>query len=422
MPGAGRNHEEPEAWKATRLVDERTGNSLIGIDFPRRQRGPGFEVLDDDLAEQPKRVRVFLKRRGAAFAGTKKEQIQFVLRLLRNVPPKPLTLAMKSGLRGRDGFVLGTRMLGTAKGAYRSKSDVAMGERGQIGDDCGSKANWDRDAGEVALKSSALTFGVCLALACPLPNYVEANAQERLLSETAVFNLSGESGSGKTSVVRAAAGVFGPPGRLRKWDFSRRGLEEYCESCNDLLVVTDDLETHTEEAGSLKTAMRHVNQVIPSGQSKLLSKRADLEQLLWSAFGLTSSPESIDEIAERIGWKRTDGERARFIDIAVPKVDQAGIFDRLDGDALENIGKGKDLIKQLDAGVTQNFGLIMPLWLKFLFQEDRSTRILKLRDKFLHRVTGNGDGFDERYAVQFAVPAAAGYLAAKAGVVPWTPI
>jgi hypothetical protein len=54
-----------QQWRATRLIDERTGNSCIGIDFPRRQPGRGFEVFDDDLVEQPKKVRALLKSRGA---------------------------------------------------------------------------------------------------------------------------------------------------------------------------------------------------------------------------------------------------------------------------------------------------------------------------------------------------------------------
>jgi hypothetical protein len=173
-------------------------------------------------------------------------------------------------------------------------------------------------------------------------------------------------------------------------------LEEYSESRNDLLEVLDDLETHTEEASSLRTALRHANQVITSGQSKLMSRHAELPSLSWTTFGLASSPEGIDKIAERIGWKRTDGQSARLPDIPVPPVANAGIFDWLKGDAEENIEEGKRLINRLDAGVTQNYGLVMPRWLKFLVFEDRSDLLLRLTDIFLEGVLSNGDGFDER--------------------------
>src|SRR6516225_3637542 len=86
-------------WEVTRLVDERSGDSCLGIDFPTRLHGRGFEVIDDDLAEQPGRVRGRLKKRGAMFHGTKKKQIRFVKKLLNRAAPEPLILAMKPGFR-----------------------------------------------------------------------------------------------------------------------------------------------------------------------------------------------------------------------------------------------------------------------------------------------------------------------------------
>jgi hypothetical protein len=417
-PGAAWQRYKQQ-WKATRLIDERTGNSYIGIDFPRRQPGRGFEVFDDDLAEQPKKVRALLKSRGAELFGTKDKHIRFIQRVLKEMAPKPLTLAMKPGLRGPDGFVLGKCMIGEAVDKFRWRPGSGAAPQGEIGDSQGSKAKWEKDVGELALHSTFLTFGLSLSLACPLPSYVLARSNQRLLSETAVFNLSGDSGSGKTSVVRGAAGVFGPPDLVRKWDFSRRGLEEQMEARNDLLAAFDDTETHTDEAARLPTAIRHMNQIPTSGQSKLLSERADMPLLSWTSFGLTSSPEPIDIIAERFSIKRTDGQRVRFIDVPVPKRDEAGIFDHLDGDALEKLARGKELIARLDDGVTKNFGLIMPLWLRYLFEEDRSSLILRGRDLFVKRVMSNGTGFDERYAVKFAIPAIAGYLAASYQIVPW---
>src|ERR1019366_5131282 len=107
----------------------------------------------------------------------KKEQIQFIWQLFKGMPPEPMTLAMKPGFRRPGGFVLGDRMLGTAKGRFRSRSQPGVSDQGEIGNRRGSRADWDRDVGKVALKSSSLTFGLCLALACPLPSYVLANSR-----------------------------------------------------------------------------------------------------------------------------------------------------------------------------------------------------------------------------------------------------
>jgi putative DNA primase/helicase len=219
----------------------------------------------------------------------------------------------------------------------------------------------------------------------------------------------------------AAAGTFGPP-RLGKWDFTRRGLEESAEERNDLTVILDDTESHNEEHLSFKSALRYVNQIVTSGQSKTISRvarKAQLPSLSWTAWGLTSSPESLEQIATGIGWKRTNGERVRFIDIPVPPVSEGGIFDWLQGDELQRIEQSKQLIDQLDEGVTGNYGGIFPLWIKFLLSTNRAEQVCRLTERFVTRVAASADGYNERFAKKFAVPAIAGYLAAKYGIVPW---
>ncbi len=92
----------PDGWKVTPLIDERTGDTCLGIDFPHRLGRAGFEIIDDDLAEEPGKVRQRLKKRGAVFSGTKKDQIRFVAALLRAAGRETGILAMKPGWR-KDG-------------------------------------------------------------------------------------------------------------------------------------------------------------------------------------------------------------------------------------------------------------------------------------------------------------------------------
>jgi hypothetical protein len=408
-----------EEWNVTRLVDERTEDSFIGVDFPKRLGGAGFEVVDEDLTEAPAKVRLRLKKRGALLQGTQKEQIQFVSRQIQQAPSEPLILAMKPGFRD-DGFVLGTRMLGSAKGRYRWRTtDLGQGI-GEVGDRQGDRESWNRDVGKVARKSSYLTFAISAGLAACLPSYVLDRTKTPLLPETAVFNFSGDSGSGKTVLDAAIAGLVGPSRLIAKWEFSRRGLEELAEARHDVPFTLDDFEKFVEAAGiSPRTALRWVNQIISSGNSKHLSKVAELPFLRWSTFGFTSSPKSLGEIAADINWRRSKGEQVRFIDIPVGPVSKGGIFDRLEGSDVERVEQGKSLIKQLEPGLAQNYGLIYPVWINFLLEEDRSRRLVKLTNEFVERVAGFGDGWDERFARKFGVIEAAGRLATEAKIVPW---
>ncbi len=381
-------------WKVTRLVDERTGDLFIGVDFPTRLGGAGFEVVDEDLAEEPGKVRLRLKRRGALFKGAKKEQIAFVWRLLKTLPSKPLILAMKPGFRD-DGFVLGVRMLGSARGRYRWRTGESSDEIGEIGEWLGDRQSWNCDVGEIALKSSYLTFAMGAGLAACLPSYVYASTNAPLLSETAVFNFSGESGSGKTVVTEAIAGLCGPPRLIAKWDFTRRGLEEFNELRHDVPACLDDVENFVDAAGiTLKAALRSVNQIVTSGQSKHLSKKAELPFLRWSNFGFTSSPKSLEVIAAEVNWQRSNGERVRFIDIPVQPVSRAGIFDHLEGSDIERVEQGKLLIKKLKRGLAQNYGLIYPAWIEFLLADDRSQRLFNLTNLFVEHSAGLSDGWD----------------------------
>jgi Domain of unknown function (DUF927) len=410
-------------WKCVRLIDERTGNSCFGFDFPTNLGGFGFAVVDDDLAESPQRVRVQLKKRGAAFRGNKIDQVQLVQDLLKRVRPEPRILAMKPGWRDQ-GFVLGRHLIGKAKAQYRWRSNSRHPD---LGDRHGSVKAWHRDVGRAALRSSYLTFCIFAQLSAVLPGYFRMHMKtspglKPLLPETAVYNLSGPSSSGKSASIKAAAGLSGPPDLITKWDFSRRGLEESAESRNDLLLPLDDTENHVEVGTSLKTALRWTNQIIPSGRSKSIAKmaaEAGLPDLTWSTFGLTSSPKFLDVIAEEIGWKRSKGEQARFIDIPVPSVSKAGIFDRLTGTRAERIEQGKRWIARVERGTAQNYGLILPEFIEFLLAADRTGLILELTERFVRRFAAQGDGWDQRFARKFGVTYAAGRLAVEAGILPW---
>jgi hypothetical protein len=425
----GRNARQPDqtrGWKVTRLVDERTGDSCLGFDFPTRLHGAGFEVIDDDLAEQPGKVRARLKKRGAAFEDTKKGQIALVQKLLKRMSPDPLILAMKPGFRD-DGFILGKVMLGSARGKYRWNPSAQHLGAEDISDSHGSRAAWNNDVGKIARRSSYLSCGLLVQLAACIPSYIEWRMKGTagltpILSETATFNFEGKSGSGKTNIARAAAGLIGPPDLIAKWDFSRRGLEELAESRHDLALILDDVETHVEDGMSLKTALRHVTQVVPKGQSKHMARKAekaDLPALSWSNFGLTTSPPNLEKMARTIGWTRTDGERVRLISIPVPSVSKGGIFDRLKGSDAERVEEGKKLTQDIERGIAQNFGLIFPLWIQHLLAADQSKQLIELVEKFVKRMAGHGDGWDARYARKFGVLYAVGRLAVKAGILPW---
>ena len=90
-------------------------------------------------------------------------------------------------------------------------------------------------------------------LASPLPDYVLLHKSEDpgwrpAVSETSIINIAGDSASGKTLANAMAASLSGAPSDRAKWDFTRRGVEEYLHTRNEVGAIFDDIEKHTGES------------------------------------------------------------------------------------------------------------------------------------------------------------------------------
>jgi hypothetical protein len=276
---------------------------------------------------------------------------------------------------------------------------------------------------KLANESTYLAFAIGVALAAPLPSYVSVRRSSDddlgpLVRETAVFNFSGTSSSGKSSVCLAALSLAGSPDRAGSLDFSKRGLAEMASDSNDLTLVLDDTEKADE--GTLVKTLKIVVHFLPGGQSKQISRSADkFPPLQWSAFALSSSPKSIFRLARDNRWTMTAGDKVRLFNISVPGPDRGGVFDRMKCEPADRAKRSVELIKELERGFTNHCGHVIPMWVQYLMTEDRSTEIIKLVDKFVHHVGAGGHGWEVRFAQKFGVVYAAMKIGIDAGLLPW---
>jgi hypothetical protein len=239
-----------------------------------------------------------------------------------------------------------------------------------------------------------------------------------LVRETAVFNFSGISSSGKSSVCLAALSLPGSADRAGTLDFSKRGLAEMASDSNDLLLVLDDTEKADE--GTLVKTLKIVVHFLPGGQSKTISRVADkFPPLHWSTFGLSSSPKSIFRLARENRWTMTAGDKVRLFNISVPGPDKGGIFDRMRCEPAERAKHSVELIDKLERGFTNHCGHVIPLWVQYLMAEDRSAEIIKLVDEFVEHVGAGSHGWEVRFARKFGVVYAAMTMGIDAELLPW---
>jgi len=356
----------------------------------------------------------------AALPGPEKNDCENIKRLLNDVDRTPLIETHKPGFTASGkGFVLGDQLLGDAKDGYWWRDDPDEMNLGAVR---GTRSGWD-EVGKLLRHSSFMSLAVLAMLASPVPKYVAlrpSNGRRRapLVSETATFNFVGGSASGKTLALEVAAGVSGHPNKRSTWDFSRRGVEEYLESRNEVGAIFDDVEKHIGEIMTLSKAIAIVTQYVPAGSSKQLSgivQTKGLDRLTWQTFALSSSPSAIDEFKPT---GRSEGEKVRFVDLILPPRNRGGIIDEPPA-GVDRVKFGIETAKKIERGIAVNSGHLMPAWIEVLLAKDWSDEFEKLRDKFVEATVPDGSGYERRFAQKFGVLYAVGKVAAKSGVLNW---
>ena len=251
-----------------------------------------------------------------------------------------------------------------------------------IVDRVGRRSGYEREVLKCAECSSFLVMAVGVGLAAPIPSYFKLHGRRAgaapIVSETAVFNLSGASASGKSTAAKVSLSVSSSPERAGTFDFTPRGLSEFAANSNDLVAVIDDVEHAKISEQQLFTNILTVCQKIPGGASKMISAQSSYANLDWSTFALSSSPASIFEMAKTCGEELTLGQQVRLFDIPVPKPNRGGIFDRLKKNHGSRASQSVNLIGRLESGLIQHHGQLLPRWMKLLMRQDRTEEIERL--------------------------------------------
>jgi hypothetical protein len=408
-------------WSAVRVVDEKTKLVTIVVSFPTRNGRIQSCAFPNEHRDNPSKIRKRLLNYDAGLPGDPDEDRNFIETILEAASTRPtLTRTTKPGFKTSKGFVLGPRLLGKAKNSHYwcgEKGELALGRR--AGTRKGSDAIY-----RLAKHSSFMTVAILAMLASAIPKYMKyrpkggLQSQQFVLSETATFNLVGQSGCGKTLTLRVAASLASHPDRPSKWDFTRRGCEEYLEACNEVGAIFDDIEKHIGGSMPLKDAVGIITQYLPDGRSKQLStvvEKHGLVPLSWSEFGLSSSPDLVEKLLHR---SRTKGEKARLIEMMVPPPEEGGVFDN-PPEGIDKIEFGKETAKEIEALLEENFGHLGPEWHELLINEDCWDYIAEQMEWFVNRVAKKATSYVVRQARKYGLLYAVGRLAARKGLIDW---
>lgn len=171
--------------------------------------------------------------------------------------------------------------------------------------------------------NSRLVLAACASLAA---------AAIGLLPEMGSFgiHLVGQSSSGKSTLLRFAAAIWGDPAvEVKAWDATAAGLEGLAAAHNHRLLVLDEL-AQLDPRQAAEAAYRLGN---GRGRSRGDSRGKFVQPLSWQTVFLSSGEITLaQKVAE---WssapQRQDGEAVRIMDVDADAGQGLGIYDTLNG-------------------------------------------------------------------------------------------
>ncbi|MEH8118826.1 DUF927 domain-containing protein [Aeromonas allosaccharophila] len=269
----------------------------------------------------------------------------------------------------------------------------------------GTLAEWQQGVAALAVGNSRLCFALSLAFAAPLLSLVGM--------EGGGFHLKGESTDGKTTIMKAAASVYGNPDRYSQtWRATGNGIEGLASRRNDALLCLDELgELDGREAGQ-------VAYMLANGQGKGRSKQdGELrERKAWRLLFLSTGELSLEDHAASAGQRTQAGMEVRTIQIP-SDTGHHGAFEWLHG-----MDGGRTFADTLKANAERQHGSAFRTYAEALAGElgAHSERLRAEIKRIAAELTPQGAGNQVGRAInRFALVAAAGELATRLGVTGW---
>ena len=359
----------------------------------------------------PAKVVEMLRRKGwvGTQPGTETAYIEGILRAQN----KPVTKRTAVSGWHDDIYVHARQTIGASRAEFQ-KIKISTNIEDAFLLSSGKYELWRNELEKPCRYSYYLCFGIGVAFVGPILKFIDE-------TEGCLFNLQGESSSGKSLTGRVCQSVFARAQGNDVTNFATtdRNLEEVCASRNDLALVLDELLQSGKSGQQLRDMMKTIAFRVAGGQGKarssyVASKGLGLENLQWRLFGLTSSEATLDSLAGND--LRDNGEKVRHIDIPVPGTANGGIFR-----TTATLTGGR-LAQSVEATICQNYGVIIKPYIKYLINNktEIKTKIEATIEKFYSTSCVSEDSWERRFARKFAIVLAAMQLAIEAKVAPWT--
>jgi putative DNA primase/helicase len=271
----------------------------------------------------------------------------------------------------------------------------------------GKLGTWQANVATLCAGNSRLVFAVSAAFAAPLLHVTGM--------ESGGVHLRGDSSTGKTTALRAAASVWGGMEYLQRWRATDNGLEALAAQHSDCLLVLDELSQVDPKAAG------EVAYMLANGGGKARANRNGglRDPASWRILFLSSGEAGLSEHMAEAKKKPKAGQEIRLLDIPSDAGAGLGMFENL-----HSYANGATFSKALTEAACKHYGTAaQPYITKLVEHHDMVAEwIKKAQRDFAHTHIDDGAGGQVyRAALRFALIGAAGELATKWAITGWQP-
>ena len=271
----------------------------------------------------------------------------------------------------------------------------------------GKLFTWKANVSALCAGNSRLVFAVSAAFAAPLLHVTGM--------ESGGVHLRGDSSTGKTTALRAAASVWGGMEYLQRWRATDNGLEALAAQHSDCLLVLDELSQADPKAAGEAAYM------LANGGGKARANRTGglRNPASWRILFLSSGEAGLSEHMVEAKKKPKAGQEIRLLDIPADAGAGHGMFENL-----HHYANGAAFSKCLTEAASKHYGTAAQPYIAKLVEhhEKAAEWIKKAQREFAQAHVDEGAGGQvHRAALRFALIGVAGELATKWQITDWQP-
>ena len=300
-------------------------------------------------------------------------------------------------------FVLPDRTIGDAGELVLYQTDAVTSNYSTAG----TLEDWQASVAALSQGNSRMVLALSTAFAAMLLEHTGV--------ESGGVHLVGNSSTGKTTALRAAASVYGPPEYLNRWRATSNGLESLAALHNHTLLILDELaQVDPREAGEIAY-------MLANGSGKTRSTRTGqaAARKHWNLLFLSAGEIGLAQHMREGGKKVRAGQEIRLVDLPADAGASLGLFNTLHG-----FTTGAELSKAIVDGAARCYGTGALAFLEALTVpgtlEQLPAIIKTLVGEFIsENLPPDASGQAHRVCERFALVAVAGELATTFAITGW---